>query len=259
MGMMTNDSDKDWEQFGKQDPYYAVLTDERYRMGRLTDDNRADFFRSGAEHVGQIFRIVRDHVAADFEPQHAVDFGCGVGRVLVPLAKRCRSVTGVDISRSMLDEARGNCDRAAVANAELLLTEDFFSRVSATYDFVHSYIVLQHIPVRRGEQIVRDLVSRLRPGGVGMFHVTYAHTVGPLHRLFYWSRTRVPGAHALLNLALGRAPTAPMMQGNDYSVTRLLDMMNELGCGDVHVRFSDHQGQRGALLFCRRSSVPAFA
>lgn len=257
--VMTNDSDKDWERFGRTDPYYAVLTDERYQKDQLTDEARAAFFKSGEEHVERILGVVREHLVSDFTPKRALDFGCGVGRVLVPLAKRCPEVTGVDISSSMLTEARDNCDRAGVTGVELLLADDALSRVTRTYDFVHSYIVLQHIPTRRGEQIVRELLSRLSLGGIGMLHVTYAHATPQLSKLLYWSRTCIPGAHALLNLILGRAPGAPMMQGNDYSVTRLLDIMSDLGCGNVHVQFSNHQGQRGVLLFCQRLPVPAFA
>lgn len=257
--VMTNDSDRDWEQFGTTDPYYAVLTDERYQKDRLTVEDRAAFFQSGEEHVERILSIVRKHLAPDFAPRRALDFGCGVGRVLVPLAKHCPDVTGVDISSSMLAEARDNCDRAGVPGVELLLADDALSRVTRTYDFIHSYIVLQHIPTYRGERIVRELLSRLASGGIAMFHITYAHATPPLSKLLYWSRTRVPGAHALLNVLLGRPHDTPMMQGNDYSVTRLLDIMNELGCGDVHVRFSDHQGHRGVLLFCQRAPVPAFA
>lgn len=257
--VMTNDSDRDWELFGMTDPYYAVLTDERYRRDRLNDISRAAFFQSGEEHIERIFTIVREHLAPDFAPKRALDFGCGVGRVLVALAQHCPDVTGVDISPSMLAEARDNCDRAGAAGAELLLADDTLSRVTRSYDFVHSYIVLQHIPTRRGEQIVRELLSRLTQGGVGVFHVTYAHETTSLSRLLYWSRTRIPGAHTLLNVALGRFPSAPIMQGNDYSITRLLDIMSELGCGDVHVRFSNHQGQRGVLLFCQRSPLTAFS
>jgi len=256
---MRNDSDADWEQLGRSDPYHAVLTDERYRRGQLTDATRTAFFRSGEEHIERIFRIVREHLMADFHPEHALDFGCGVGRVLIPLAARCSGVTGMDVSASMLAEARANCERAGVANVELLLADDSLSRLTREYDLVHSYIVLQHIPTRRGERIVHQLVSRLAPGGIGVLHVTHAHSL-PLHsRILYWSRTHVPGAHALLNVALGRSAGAPMMQGNDYNVTRLLDILAELGCGEAYVRFSNHQGHRGVLLFFRNLSLRPFS
>lgn len=256
--MLTNDSDRDWERLGQADPYYAVLTDERYRLGHLTTENRATFFHSGRDHVERIFTIIREHVDPAFNPISALDFGCGVGRVLIPLAARCRDMTGIDVSESMLAEARRNCAQAGAEHVKLVLGDDALRNIPDTYDLIHCYIVLQHVPVRRGEGIIRELATRLTPGGVGVFHVTYSHVLSPLARLLYWARTHIPGAHSALNVALGRSPSSPMMQGNNYSVTRLLDMLYMLGCGDVHVRFSDHQGNRGVVLFCRNTTMPVF-
>ena len=258
MASLTNDSDRDWEQLGRTDPYFAVLSAPQYH-GRLSADARAEFFRSGEMHVEQLFDIVRARLDPTFAPRRALDFGCGVGRVLIPLAARCGEVTGVDVSPTMLAEARRNCDAAGAPHVRLLPSDDGLSAVEGSFDFVHSYIVLQHVPVPRGERLVRALAERLAPDGVGVFHVTYARTArSPLGRGLYWARTRVPGAHWLLNAALGRPVGAPLMQVNEYSVTRLVDILWRQGCAEVYVRFSDHQGQRGVLLFARKAPVAVF-
>lgn len=254
MTLLTNNSDRDWERFGQTDPYFAVLSDPEYH-GRLSAEARAAFFRSGEVHVERLLAIIRSRLDQAFRPQRALDFGCGVGRILIPLAGRCREVTGVDVSAAMLAEARRNCDAAGAPHVRLVSSDDDLSAVDGEFDLVHSYIVLQHVPVARGERIVRALASRLAAGGVGIFHVTYARAAAAslLSRLLYWARTRVPGAHWALNLALGRAPQAPLMQNNLYSVTRLLDILWHHGCEEVHVQFTDHQGNRGVLLFARRA------
>ncbi|HEY6089488.1 MAG TPA: class I SAM-dependent methyltransferase [Gemmatimonadaceae bacterium] len=250
---MTNDSDRDWERFGKTDPYFAVLTAPQYH-GELSDSDRAEFFRSGETHVDQVLSIIRGRLDAGFAPARALDFGCGVGRLLIPLAARCREVTGVDVSPAMLAEARRNCDNAGASQVRLLPSDDELSAVKGEFDFVHSYIVLQHVPVRRGEQLVQELAKRLAPNGVGVFHVTYAQASNrPLSRVLYWARMRVPGAHWALNDARGRPAGAPLMQINRYSVTRLLDILRRNGCSEVYVRFSDHQGYLGVLLFARKT------
>lgn len=165
----------------------------------------------------------------------------------------------MDVSPAMLAEARRNCDAAGASHVRLLPSDDRLSAVEGEFDLVHSYIVLQHVPVRRGEHLVHELAARLAPGGVGVFHVTYARVAtSPLRRLVYWARTRVPGAHWALNLALGRPARAPLMQSNRYSVTRLLDILWRQGCAEAHVRFSDHQGYRGVLLFARKAPVEVF-
>jgi SAM-dependent methyltransferase len=251
MPLLTNDSDRDWDRFARTDPYFAVLTDPKYH-GALSEADRAEFFRTGERHVSEMLSIIRSRLHPDFAPGSALDFGCGVGRLLIPLAARCRDVTGVDVSPAMLDEARRNCAAAGASQVRFIPGDDTLSAVRGKFDFVHTYIVLQHIPVARGERLVRELASRLAPDGVGAFHATYMQPTSPLRRALYWARTRVPGAHWALNVARGRSPRTPLMQSNRYSVTRLLDILSEAGCPEVHVRFTNHDGYRGVLLFARK-------
>ena len=256
--MPLNNSDSDWEAFGKRDPYFAVLTAPEFH-GTLTGSAREKFFASGEEHIATVFSIIRHRLDASFAPDTALDFGCGVGRLLIPLASRCREVTGVDVSRSMLAEALHNCSEAGLGNVTLVEGDDSLARVKGSFDFVHTYIVLQHIPVERGEQLVRRLASLIGPGGVGMFQVPYSTGRQSLvSRALYWSRMNVPGAKTLLNLAKRRTADAPVMQMNAYSITRLLDILRDAGCKEAHVRYSDHDGARGALLFARKSDAPIF-
>ena len=253
MAPLMADSDWDWERLGQTDPYFAVLTEPQYR-GQLSDADRAEFFRTGEWHVNQVLSIIRARLHPTFAPARALDFGCGVGRLLIPLASRCREVTGVDVSPAMLEEARRNCDAAGVSHVRLIRNDDDeLTAVEGEFDFVHSYIVLQHIPVRRGERLVRELANRLAPNGVGVFHVLYAPpAASPFRRVLYWARTHVPGAHWALNLARGRSASTPVMQSNRYSVTRLLDILSSAGCPEVYVRFTNHQEHRGVLLFARK-------
>ena len=256
--MPINNSDDDWERFGKTDPYFAVLTAPEFH-GQLSGAARAKFFETGEEHIETMFSIIRDRLDPEFAPARALDFGCGVGRLLIPLATRCKEVTGVDVSPSMLTEARRNCEAAGANDVRLVQGDDALTAISGSFDFIHSYIVLQHIPVARGELLVRKLASLLAPDGIGMFHVPYSTgRESILQRLLYWARVSAPGAKAAVNLAHGRSLTAPFMQMNAYSVTRLLDLLFDEGCREVHVRFSEHNGARGVLLFARKSDAPVF-
>lgn len=257
--MPKNNSDRDWELFGKTDPYFAVLTAPEFH-GHLSGEARAKFFASGEKHIQTILSIIRERLDLSFAPVRALDFGCGVGRLLIPLATSCQDVIGVDISPSMLAEARRNCDAAGATGVQLVQGDDELSGVTGSFDLIHSYIVLQHIPVERGERLVRKLASMLGPGGVGIFHVTYRSGItGLSSRLRYWVRVNVPAARWAINLARGRSGSAPVMQMNEYSITRLLDLLCGEGCREVHVRFSDHGGARGVLLFARKSDTAIFA
>ena len=98
--MLANNPDRDWETIGATDPYYGVLTDSRYRRGELDEEALREFFRSGEQHVDLIADIVRRVFGVQLCDGRALDVGCGVGRVVLALAPRFRSVTGVDVSRS---------------------------------------------------------------------------------------------------------------------------------------------------------------
>lgn len=250
--MLRNDSDRDWEKLGASDPYWAVLTDEGFHKGRLTPEAIARFFDEGERDVARVFSAITRSIAADFKPARALDFGCGVGRLVIPLSRRCGEVVGVDVSEAMLAEARRNAGRAGVTNATFVRGDDSLSQVAGKFDFVHSYIVLQHIPVPRGEAITRRLLELLEPGGVGALHFTYATGLSAKSRILLWARVHVPLANPALNVLLRRSPSHPVMQLNEYSVGRLLGILQDAGCVDVHGMLTDHQGNRGAMLLFQK-------
>jgi SAM-dependent methyltransferase len=84
--------------------------DERYweRVGRGYE--KEIFSSAGADLQGVIPRAL-DALA---DPSGvAVDFGCGVGHYLPLLARRFRSVHGMDFAESLLAQARSRCDGLA--------------------------------------------------------------------------------------------------------------------------------------------------
>jgi len=52
IGALTGrDSDAAWRSLGRNDPFFGVLSDERYHKSRLTDEARDEFFETGVRHV----------------------------------------------------------------------------------------------------------------------------------------------------------------------------------------------------------------
>jgi 2-polyprenyl-3-methyl-5-hydroxy-6-metoxy-1,4-benzoquinol methylase len=148
----------DWERFGELDPYWAVLTDEKFRASKINSDARRQFFESGETHVDRVVETVRASVHPGFSPRRVLDFGCGVGRVLIPLAKRYPESVGMDVATSMLREAASNLAEKGVI-AELVLYDEALTRLTGTFDFIHSYIVFQHIPPARGLRTAANLAK----------------------------------------------------------------------------------------------------
>jgi SAM-dependent methyltransferase len=290
-----SDTDLDWEAWGARDPYYGVLTHDRFRAGRIDDEARREFFRTGVEHVEHVLALCRRHVDPGFAPRRVLDFGCGVGRVAIPFARHALEVVGVDVSVSMLAEARANCAAHGCANVVLLPSDDGLSAVPGSFDLVHSYIVLQHVDAARGLGLVERLLERIRPGGIGVIHVTYG-VRGPDGALLRPepapapapapvpapAETRSvcsgrPSALGRLRLALraalrpARSPEPPPsrsalaascgdpdMQLHAYDLGALLHRVQAVGAVRLHVELTDHGGALGVLL-CFSRPRPAAA
>ena len=187
--MIGKDPDKEWEEFGRKDPYYGAMTCDKFRKNNLEDKHIDEFFQSGRDHVEYILDTIRTSIHPGFSPTTALDFGCGVGRVAIPLAGVCPDVVGVDVSSSMLEEARKNCIKQSVTNLEFHTSDDELSNVSGTFDLVHSTFTFQHIPRKRGKKIVKRLIELLSDDGVAVLDflvhrdiATIAKTVGLLRK-----------------------------------------------------------------------------
>jgi SAM-dependent methyltransferase len=256
--MFSNDTDKTWEYFGKTDPYFGVLTYEGFRADKLAADAKSQFFDSGKRYVEFILGTVRDHLDPSLQLTRGLDFGCGVGRLTIPLASVCKSMVAVDVSESMLAEAAKNCREQGISNVTFVKSNDGLSAVSGPLDFVHSFIVFQHIPRDRGEALLKRLVELLQDDGIGVLHFTcsWSSKTSLARRLLTDAYKSVPLLYGVRNLLKGRPVGEPMMQMNQYDTNRLLRILQESGCHRVHVRFTEtgYYGQAfyGVILFFQK-------
>lgn len=146
---------------------------DKFRKDNLTDEAKEEFFSSGLSQINHMLENIRKHIDPLYAAKNALDFGCGVGRLIIPLSKVVNNVTGIDVSDSMLNEARKNCETQFVSNVSLLKSDDNLLLLNGKYDLIYSFIVFQHIPVKRGVGIFKNLLSRLENGGVCVIHFTH--------------------------------------------------------------------------------------
>ena len=250
--MRSTDTDGEWERFGRDDPYFGVLSDPRFRKGALDDEARAAFFASGEAHVDAVMAAIRAGVAPDFAPRSALDYGCGVGRIALPLSAVAADVTGADISPSMLAEARRNADAQGRANARFVSADELLAGPPGRFDFVHSHIVLQHINRKRGEAIFEALIGLLTPGGVGAIHISYAHEQVPWPETYNWVTERVPYAGNVLNLLRGKRFFEPVMHMTNYDLRRIFRILDKAGVDRVMTERTNHGGSLGLMLYFSR-------
>jgi SAM-dependent methyltransferase len=231
-----------WERWGAVDPYFAVITEPCYRRENLDAASRKQFFTTGQRQVEKLLLAIEDCTGVFPTGTCAVDFGCGVGRLTLPLAERFECAYGVDISTEMLREAQRNAKEFQIGNVRWAETGQL-AELSGQYDLVVSAIAFQHIPVREGERLFTALVQGLRPGGFGWISVT----LGPGHagaRALRWMRKSVPLAPNIVNLFLGRNWSYPYMEVNGYSLNRLGVLLAEAGIKQWHVRFGPARAWR---------------
>ncbi len=104
-----------WERYARAEPFWAVLTEPRFSRDALTPDALEAFYASGREHVDGVIEVARRWVAPGLTVRRALDFGCGAGRLSVPLAERGIEVTGIDVAPSMLEESARQSARRGLA------------------------------------------------------------------------------------------------------------------------------------------------
>ena len=248
---MDMSTDIAWETWGRRDPYFGVITNPKFRMSGIDENIKREFFASGETDVQRVLTTIQKYIDPGFAPRTVLDFGCGVGRVLVALAKIADEVVGLDVSRSMLQEAQRNCDERQLRNVRLLESDDELTALMGAFDLIHSCIVFQHIPVERGRVIFAKLLKHLRPGGVGAIQLTYAKT------RFASTYGVTPPASlpdpSVLS-AKASAPAAPIdadpeIQMNPYSLNEILFLMQQHGIVRFQTEFTDHGGELGVFLF----------
>jgi SAM-dependent methyltransferase len=246
---MTDWRAQEWEAFGRIDPYFGVLAQPEFHSTALNESSRASFFEGGETEIRGTLATMRQLVGGEFSIDRALDFGCGVGRLTIPLAKACTTVVGVDASAAMLDEARRNCVVAGAVNVELALSRPRLAGIDGSFDFVHSYIVFQHIPTAIGYELVESILDRLSPRGGGMLHFTYARKAPVLRRAIHKARRSSRLVHRCMNLVQGRAFSAPLMAMFEYDVGRILERLHAHQCDRIAARLTDHGGHLGVMLF----------
>jgi len=180
-------------------PYDAQDPEEFWRWGetltaRFLDESGLAF--SGAERV--------------------LEIGCGIGRMTVPLARRFAAVDAVDVAPEMVRRAGEALAGFPHAHARLSDGVDLTEFADGSFDFVFSYLVLQHIPdpaVVHG--YLREIARVLRPGGAchvqlngeaGANAPAPGRLGGAARRLARRGREALLGA---LRAALGAAPRGP--------------------------------------------------
>ena len=161
-----------WNELGADDPLWAILSSPDKRGGRWDAD---EFFAKGEAEIAQIEAHCAPLVRLR-ERRLAVDFGCGVGRLTRALATRYAQAIGVDISPSMLEQARAL--NAHIPNVRFV--ENAAPRLEfladGSVDFLYSVLTLHHIPAPLQRAYVGEFLRVLAPEGLAVFQIASGYS-----------------------------------------------------------------------------------
>ena len=247
-------TDREWEKYGANNPYFGVITSEKYLQKNLTEEAKKDFFESGETYMDGVVKNIRFHFDPHFSPDRSLDFGCGVGRLVIPISKLSKSVLGIDISPSMLNEAKLNCKKNNIENVNFAQSNENFKDFDGKFDFIHSFIVFQHMPVKLGMSVFNNLLNLLNENGVAVVHFTYAKSKWH-YNIAYWVIKHIPLSKYLGNLLRGRRLSEPQAQMNDYNLNKLFKAVQSFGVKDMFIQYTDHGGALGLLIYFQKNTA----
>lgn len=227
VGLLLAHVEKCWRTLGEAEPYWSVVTDDRFKAERIADNK--DLFYSAGENDVQLFReaAARCKVALPTSGT-CLDLGCGVGRITRLLATRFHKVIGIDISSSHLRLAQATVNESGLTNVELRLVNGASSFIALpTFDCFYSMIVLQHNPPPVIEWLLGIILDKLTPGGIGFFQLP----------------TEIPGYAFDLSTYLRDTPGSGDMEMHALSESRVLEILNRSGCDLLEVHHLAHIGR----------------
>jgi SAM-dependent methyltransferase len=160
-----------WNEYGKRDPLWAILTAPDKKGNRWSID---EFLQTGRDEIAQLMTSL-DERRITVARGRALDFGCGAGRLTHALAAHFDHAIGLDIAPSMVAKAREI--HAALPNVEFRVnaSDRLESIESDSIDLVYTRLVLQHMPPRYIRAYLAEFARVLRPGGLAVFQLPGEH------------------------------------------------------------------------------------
>jgi ubiquinone/menaquinone biosynthesis C-methylase UbiE len=186
-----------------------------------------------AERLQMQSRVWEDEAEALFDRigvqrgWHCADLGCGAMGVLGCLSRRVGDtgrVIGVELDPQLVAAAQAYIQAEDLSNAEVFQGDAYRTELpSNSFDLTHMRFVLA--PVGRNEEMLHEMLSLTRPGGVIVLEEPVSDTFYPYPPNAAWGRL----VEAIYKAAEG-------LGGDFYVGKRLYALLRQGGLEDVQVR-----------------------
>ena len=220
---------KNWEGLAQRDPLAAICTDPQKERGRWT---QGEFFETGRQEVRTVFEYLQSLGIFVDKASPALDFGCGVGRLTAALSEYFDQCVGVDISPTMIQLAsdfhKDNRRCRFLVNDR----DDLRNFADATFGFIYTSIVLQHMNNRLARNYLCELVRLLKPEGILVFQIPDRDLTPVMQKIRH-----VVGLRRKINWLLRRK--TPQMEMHCLPERRIRQLLSGRGVRIVDVKLTN--------------------
>ncbi len=160
----------DWNRRAKHHAQFWIATEDFH------DDQK--FAQSGQQSAQALLTTISPYYDQSWT---VLDIGCGIGRILKPLAQHFRHLVGIDVSGEMIKKSKKwlqgleNVKTLETSGVDLSpLPQDYFN-------LVYSYVAFQHMPRQVFERYLEESNRVLKPQGYLAFQIPIGfHQHAPL-------------------------------------------------------------------------------
>ena len=145
---------QDWDQRAEHHARFWIATED-YETEEV-------FARSGQQTAQALLEVLSDLHKPSWK---VLDIGCGIGRILKPLAKHFHTLVGIDVSSTMITQSKVWLSENPQVTTFETSGVDLSEFKDYTFDLVYSYVVFQHMPRPVFEQYLREINRVLSPEG----------------------------------------------------------------------------------------------
>jgi 2-polyprenyl-3-methyl-5-hydroxy-6-metoxy-1,4-benzoquinol methylase len=162
---------QEWEHLGATEPYWSVVTQPQYYQAEFASHSE-QFYTSGKYSADVFLAALRRCGVNPAQLDLCLEVGCGVGRVAWALAAAFNKVIAADISKHHLDLAETYLNAQGVHNVSYQHWQTVHTiRQLPQLCAIFSVITLQHNPPPVMDWMLRELLGKLRPGGVAYLQI----------------------------------------------------------------------------------------
>ena len=145
---------RDWDQRAQHHARFWIAT-ENYHTEEI-------FAQSGEDTAQALLNAV----AGLHQPSWSVlDIGCGIGRVLKPLAKHFQTLVGIDVSAAMIAQSKMWLAEHPHVTTFETSGVDLREFKDQSFNLVYSYVAFQHMPRPVFDEYLREINRVLLPDG----------------------------------------------------------------------------------------------